>query len=338
MRTLKCVKLKLQDELTQKIRQLTAEMTSNDKMKEELDRLRAQEDVASQIQYHEKVLRAEYLAMKVRYETRLENLQKEHMKLLGVLDKLQREKVLNQEMIKGVQKGMGTMKETYTKDLEHWKEERNVLEKHIKEIESSRKLAAELERKVEELKQQLADQEYERAEIINRMTTERSKWELERSGMQSHMNQLEEKLETVAYSQYRTKDMQSRMEVAWESERAEQKRLLNEAHELAMDLQRQLKCRDDEHSRERRALLEQLKKLRKELDEEQMLREKRLKQIETSKRETEDLKTKLKEMCQRSEKDHEVSMKERVDLVRRLAGFRRSHKRDQRRIEDVLSE
>lgn len=73
--------------------------------------------------------------------------------------------------------------------------------------------------------------------------------------------------------------MQSRMEVAWESERAEQKRLLNEAHELAMDLQRQLKCRDDEHSRERRALLEQLKKLRKELDEEQMLREKRLKQV-----------------------------------------------------------
>ena len=42
MRTLKSEKLKLQDELTQKIRQLTAEMTSNDKMKEELDRLRAQ--------------------------------------------------------------------------------------------------------------------------------------------------------------------------------------------------------------------------------------------------------------------------------------------------------
>lgn len=47
---------------------------------------------------------------------------------------------------------------------------------------------------------------------------------------------------------------------------------------------------------------------------------------------------KLKEMCQRSEKDHELSMKERVELVRRLADFRRIHKRDQRRIEDVLSE
>ena len=50
------------------------------------------------------------------------------------------------------------------------------------------------------------------------------------------------------------------------------------------------------------------------------------------------MKRKIKELCVRSEKDHESSMKERVDLVRRLADFRRIHKRDQRRIEDVLSE
>jgi predicted RNase H-like nuclease (RuvC/YqgF family) len=58
------------------------------------------------------------------------------------------------------------------------------------QIESSRKLATDLEGKVEELKQQLADQEYERAEIVNRMTSERSKWEVERSGMQSCINQV----------------------------------------------------------------------------------------------------------------------------------------------------
>lgn len=43
-------------------------------------------------------------------------------------------------------------------------------------------------------------------------------------------------------------------------------------------------------------------------------------------------------MCCRSEKDQDSTMKEKVDLVRRLAEFRRIHKRDQRRIEDVLSE
>lgn len=63
--------------------------------------------------------------------------------------------------------------------------------KFLMQIESSRRLAMDLEGKVEELKQQLADQEYERAEIVNRMTTERSKWEVERSGMQSCINQVQ---------------------------------------------------------------------------------------------------------------------------------------------------
>ena len=93
-----------------------------------------QEDIAFQIQHHEKVVRAEYLAMKVRYETRLENLQKEHMKLLNILDKLQREKVLDQEIIKGVQKGMGTIKETYNQDLARLRDEKGLLEVHIKEV------------------------------------------------------------------------------------------------------------------------------------------------------------------------------------------------------------
>jgi hypothetical protein len=48
-------------------------------------------------------------------------------------------------------------------------------------------------------------------------------------------------------AQSRTKDMQTRMEVAWNRERSEQKRLLTEAHYLAIDLQKQLKYRDDEH-------------------------------------------------------------------------------------------
>ena len=93
-----------------------------------------QEDIAYQIQHHEKLLRAEYLAMKVRYETRLENLQKEHMSLLHVLDNLQREKHLNQEIIRGVQKGMSNMKDTYAKDIAKWNEEKEIFGRHIKEV------------------------------------------------------------------------------------------------------------------------------------------------------------------------------------------------------------
>ncbi|KAK3088191.1 hypothetical protein FSP39_015959 [Pinctada imbricata] len=338
MRTLKNEKMKLQDELTQKIRQLTAEMTSNDRMSQELDRLKHQEEIAFQIQHNEKVVRAEYLAMKVRYETRVENLQREQLKLLNILDKLQREKNLDQEIIKGVQKGMCTMKETYNQDLARLKDEKGLLESHIKEIEEGKILAEALKKKVDQLKQQLADQEYERAEIIDKITQERATWQVQRAELQSRCNELEEKLSMASYNQSRTKDMQSRMETAWESERNEQRRLLNEAHSLALELQRSIRTREEEFAQERKALLEQMKRMRKELDEEQLGRQEKKDKIDQGGRQIIDLQRKLKEVQDKADKEQEASLKDRADLVRRLAEFRKTHKRDQRRMEDVLTE
>ena len=48
---------------------------------------------------------------------------------------------------------------------------------------------------------------------------------------------MEEQLAVFIQAQSKSKDVQYNMEVAWEKERKEQKRLLNEAHALAMDLQ-----------------------------------------------------------------------------------------------------
>lgn len=69
---------------------------------------------------------------------------------------------------------------------------------------------------------------------------------------------MEEKLSLTSRAQTKAKDIHSHMELAWEKERTEQKRLLEEAHNLALDLQQQLKSRDEEYSKERRVLLQQL--------------------------------------------------------------------------------
>lgn len=58
------------------------------------------------------------------------------------------------------------------------------------QVEESRRLACGLQNKVEELKNQLVDQEYERAELINKMTSERATWQIERHDMQSKINQV----------------------------------------------------------------------------------------------------------------------------------------------------
>lgn len=72
--------------------------------------------------------------MKVRYESQLDRLQKEHLKLLEVVERLQRAKNLDQEIIVGIQKGMANIRENYSADLSRWKEERTVLESHISQV------------------------------------------------------------------------------------------------------------------------------------------------------------------------------------------------------------
>ncbi|XP_021343412.1 golgin subfamily A member 4-like isoform X3 [Mizuhopecten yessoensis] len=326
------------DALKDTISKLKDEDIRKEKLLKDLETMvQDKEDIAYQIQHHEKLLRAEYLAMKVRYETRLENLQKEHMNLLSLLDTMQREKTLDKEIIRGVQKGMSQMKVTYAKDLVKWDAEKDILARHIKEIDEGRKLAKDMQGKIEELKNQLADQEYERAELVNRITTERSGWGVDKSNMQSKINQLQEQLAMVSQAQNRTKNMQNRMEVAWEQERSEQKRLLAEAHSLALDLQSQLKARDEEYVRERKMLIEQLRRMRTEIDEEQLSRDSRQKEIDERGLRISELDRILKEVGERASKEQEMSVKERADLVRRLGEMRKQHKRDQRRVEDVLT-
>ncbi|XP_060067410.1 uncharacterized protein LOC132547643 isoform X2 [Ylistrum balloti] len=326
------------DALKESISKLKEEDTRKEKLLKGLETMvQDKEDIAYQIQHHEKVLRAEYLAMKVRYETRLENLQKEHMKLLALVDTLHREKTLDKEIIRGVQKGMTQMKVTYAKDLTKWNEEKDILARHMKEIEEGRKLAKDLQDKIEELKNQLADQEYERAELVNRITTERSGWDVEKANMQSKVNQLQEQLAMISQAQNRTKNMQNRMEVAWEQERSEQKRLLAEAHALALDLQSQLKARDEEYVKERKMLIEQLRRMRTEIDEEQLSRDTRQKEIDDRGLRISELERRVEEVGERAAKEQEASVKDRADLVRRLGEMRKQHKRDQRRVEDVLT-
>lgn len=49
------------------------------------------------------------------------------------------------------------------------------------------------------------------------------------------------------------------------------------------------------------------------------------------------LEKKWKNVEDRAEKEQDSSLKDRADLARRLGEMRKQHKRDQRRIEDVLS-
>ncbi|XP_052250522.1 myosin-11-like isoform X2 [Dreissena polymorpha] len=337
VRILKTEKFKLTEELTSKIRMLTHEMTNNDKMSDELVKLRGQDEINYQLHHSEKLLKAELLAMKVRYETQLDRLQKEHLQLLEVVERLQRETHFDKEIIVGVQKGMANIRDNYTQDLSRWKDERSVLESHITQIEEGKEIAQHLRAQIDALRRQLMDQDVERTDLVKKITSERRNWDVERAQLNSKINQLDEQLSVFIHAQSRSKDTQYRMEIAWEKERAEQKRLLTEAHQLAMDLQEQLQRRDEEHARERRNLLDQLESHQTELEDVKNNRQRMSLELRTEGTRVKHVERQMEDMREKHQQENDFWVKEKGDLLRRLAEMRKLHVRDVRRIDDVLA-
>ncbi|KAK6168105.1 hypothetical protein SNE40_021998 [Patella caerulea] len=327
----------LQVELTEKCQQLKEEVEIGTRLQQEVDRLTAQAEMAYRLQQEEKILRAEYLAMKVRYETRIDKMSRDYSRALVTVESLEKERELDKEIIKAAQKGMLQLKDSYTQDLIKWEDEKQRLEKHGKEIEDSRELAREMKRKIQEFKEKVMEQDNLRSELINRCATERASGEIERANLQSKINQLQEQLTLTTQVQSKVRDKQSSMETTWEKERSEQKRLLTEAHSLALDLQQQIKARDAEFSTNRRDLLKQVDLERQNYERERKVKEKALADLEVLGKKFVALQLRFKELQERSERDQEIWLREKNDLRRRIMETKLAHTRDTKRIDDILS-
>ena len=90
---------------------------------------------------------------------------------------------------------------------------------------------------------------------------------------------MEERLSVTSRAQTRAKDLASNMETAWENERDEQKRLLIKAHNLALDLQEQLKSRDEAFSRERKELVKQFEGERQKWSQERKDKDRKISEV-----------------------------------------------------------
>ncbi|XP_046569804.1 COP1-interactive protein 1-like isoform X2 [Haliotis rubra] len=337
---LKCVQEEnssLQAEVVDKGRQLRQETETRSKLQQDVERLSAQADMAYKIQQEERVIRAEYLAMKVRYETRFEKMSKDYSKMLLTIEKLQKERDLDKAIIQGIQKGMAGLKDKYSSELIKWEDEKARLERQIKEIDEMRELTETLRKKVQDLKEDLSAQDRMRTEIINKFATERSSWDIQRANLRSKINQMEEKLSLTSRAQTKAKDIHSHMELAWEKERGEQKRLLEDAHNLALDLQQQLKSRDEEYSQERRDLLQQLEVERQAFNKEKRERDIAMAEYESCGKRLVSLQKRSTELALTHEEEREASLRERNDLLRRLTESRHAHSTDTKRVSDILS-
>ncbi|XP_055872478.1 microtubule-associated protein futsch-like isoform X2 [Biomphalaria glabrata] len=328
---------KLQAELTDKLRLLKMEVDSSSHMTTEMERLRRQAEMAYRLQQEQRVMKAEQLAMKVRYETRIDKMSKEQDKMLLTIEKLQKERELDKQIIQGIQNNLSLVKDKYTEELLRSEEDKTALDRQLKEIEESRGHIEELQRHVRDLREKTSDQDRLRAELINRFATDRASWEIEKANFHSQINQLEEQLTCTSRQQERSKDIQVNMGMAWEKERREQRRLLGEAHTLALDLQEQLRAREETAAHERKELIRQMESDRLTFAKMTRETEKKMLELESSVRNAATLQKRMKETQDKCDKESELWRKEKTDLLRLLAESRHSHNRDIKAVEDVLS-
>ncbi|XP_046343602.1 trichohyalin-like isoform X2 [Haliotis rufescens] len=214
---------------------------------------------------------------------------------------------------------------------------RQDIERLSAQIDETRELTEDLRKKVQDLKEDLSAQDRTRTEIINKFATERSSWDIQRANLRSRINQMEEKLSLTSRAQTKAKDIHSHMELAWEKERTEQKRLLEEAHNLALDLQQQLKSRDEEYSKERRVLLQQLEVERQAYNKEKRERDIAMAEYESCGKRLVSLQKRCTELVLTHDEAREADLRERNDLYRRLSESKAAHSRDTKRVSDILS-
>ncbi|RUS71400.1 hypothetical protein EGW08_020841, partial [Elysia chlorotica] len=295
-----------------------------------------QNELGYRVQQELRVLKADTMALKVRYETRIDKMNKDHNKMLLTIDQLQKERDRDREAVLAIQKNLSLVKDKYTEELLKSEEDKSVLGRQRAELDESRGHLELLQRHLRELREKTVDQDRVRADLINRFSTERAAWEMERANLNSQINQLREHISCNSKEETRCKDIQVNMGLAWEKERGEQRRLLQEAHTLALDLQEQLRTREEASAHDRKELSRQLEAERQSLFKIRRDWEKKVAEVESLNRKLTALQGRLAELQTDVQGDREVWIHDRSQLNRQLAEVSTAHARDVKRVEDVL--
>lgn len=98
---------------------------------------------------------------------------------------------------------------------------------------------AQLEQQVGCLEEELSEARLETSRLRTELMSEKSAWQLKQSELTSKLNELEEEKILIG-GRTKITGVKTRMELAWQKEREEQQRLLQETSTLARDLRQTL--------------------------------------------------------------------------------------------------
>lgn len=187
------------------------------------------------------------------------------------------------------------------------------------------------------MEDELSEARLESSKLKTELVSERTTWEVKISELQSRVNELEED-KILGSGRTKIAGLRTRMELAWQKEREEQQRLLQETATLARDLRQTLFEVERERDKERLEAKRKLEQLKKTTEEDQDENRRKLTELQCDLLELRDAHAKLRTTNEKLRREKERHEKEREELRLVVNGKRRADLEDERRIAALIDQ
>ncbi|KAJ8966493.1 hypothetical protein NQ314_003502, partial [Rhamnusium bicolor] len=269
--------------------------------------------------------------LKMRYESQINVVNGELQSLQNQVVRFKREKDTYKHMLESAQKTIGDLKQSPKTSR---RGSQNI---NYDEMEEAKSKIATLEQQISCMEDELSEARLECSRLKTELVSERSSYEVKLSELHSRVNELEE--EKVLNSG-RTKivGLRTRMELAWQKEREEQQRLLQETATLARDLRQTLFEVERERDKERLEAKRKQDLFKKTSEEEQEENKRKITELQCDLLELRDAHAKLRTTNEKLRREKERYEKERDEYRTAINGKKRSDQEDDRKINALVEQ
>ncbi|CAG9760336.1 unnamed protein product [Ceutorhynchus assimilis] len=281
----------------------------------------------------EKARKADVAECKMRYDGQLNAVNQELQSLQNQVSRFKRERDNYKHMLETAQKTMGELRQSPQINKDRTPKEKL----HYDELEESKSKVATLEQQISCMEDELSEARLESSRLKTELISEKSSWEIRLSELHSKVNELEE--EKVLNSG-RTKIMglRTRMELAWQKEREEQQRLLQETATLARDLRQTLFEVERERDKERLEGKRKQDQFKKSAEDEQEENKRKITELQCDLLELRDAHAKLRTTNEKLRREKERFEKEREEFRVIKMDRRRTDHDDDRKVEGIIEQ
>ncbi|XP_050589212.1 uncharacterized protein LOC126921520 isoform X6 [Bombus affinis] len=255
----------------------------------------------------EKAKKADLAQCKMRYEHRITAINDEIQAIQNQLSRYKRERDTYKHMLEGAQKTIAELKSAKGRQSNASSGKSDEEE----ELSSASKLV--LETQINSLEDELSEARLEASRLKAELVSEKSASHVKVSELQSRINELEEE-KVLTSGRTKIPGLKVRMELAWQKEREEHQRLLQETATLARDLRQTLFEIERERSKERLENKRRQDQLKKVYDEEKEESKKKLLELQCDLLELRDAHAKLRTSNEKMRREKERHEKEREEL------------------------